>query len=328
MKTKKKSKLTNDFSKQVDQQLHRISFREIKILWGILGNLSSAKEELVQKRFLQNGIHYSDVSDFLNNLGLLYESKGCIRRNAVLGELDDEMKSAIVQRLLNRATPYRIPLNEFFGDFENVNGMFEVAMNSERRGRFGGIRNLLLELEFIDRDSDKPRYWVSPQYLTAFLEAKSVLPTSPLDFRAILIAREKLGYDAELEVVKYETTRLKKHLHIKKRIKHVAVENVGAGYDILSFTETENCVGFSKRLVEVKAVSSIDFKFFWSRNEIETARLQGKNYFLYLVPVSKGGFDLQKIRIIQNPFKKIYADGNSWARRDEVVSFWQAPLKS
>ena len=80
--------------------------------------------------------------------------------------------------------------------------------------------------------------------------------------------------------------------------------------------------GFSDRLIEVKAVSPIDFRFYWSRNEIETARIHGQNYFLYLVPVSKNGFDMQKLKIIQNPFKKVYLDCESWIRQEELVSLW------
>jgi hypothetical protein len=109
---------------------------------------------------------------------------------------------------------------------------------------------------------------------------------------------------------------------LTKRIKHVASENVGAGYDILSFTKMANRGGFSDRLIEVKAVSPIDFRFYWSRNEIETARIHGQNYFLYLVPVSKNGFDMQKLKIIQNPFKKVYLDCESWLRQEELVSLW------
>jgi hypothetical protein len=80
--------------------------------------------------------------------------------------------------------------------------------------------------------------------------------------------------------------------------------------------------GFFDRLIEVKAVSPIDFKFYWSRNEIETARVHGPNYFLYLVPVFKNGFDMQKLKIIQNPFKRVYLDNKLWLRQEELVSFW------
>jgi len=232
------------------------------------------------------------------------------------------MKSGLVQRLLERNTPYRIHLNEFFRHFENVDGSFEILMDSGKRRRFGGIRNLLLDLEFLEQDSNKPRYWISPQYFAAFVKAKNNAPTSPKEFRDVLRMREKLGRDAELEVLKFETARLRNRPGLAKSIKHVAAENVGAGYDILSFTESENKSGPSGRLIEVKAVSAIDFKFYWSRNEIETARIHGPNYFLYLVPVSKSGFNLQKLKIIQNPFKRVYSAKKSWLRQEEVIAFW------
>jgi hypothetical protein len=262
----------------------------------------------------------------LRQLGLLRVARGQISTKDNLGETDEEMKSALVQRLLERNTSYRLHINEFFGHFESADGKFEVLMDSEKRRRFGGIRNLLLELEFLDHDLDKPRYWVSPQYLAAFIDAKSISSTSPLELQDVLRAREKLGHEAELKVLKFESARLRDCPGLAKRIKHVASENVGAGYDILSFTEIANCGGFSDRLIEVKAVSPIDFRFYWSRNEIETARVHGPNYFLYLVPVSKNGFDMQKLKIIQNPFKQVYLDNKSWLRQDELVSFVAKPL--
>jgi hypothetical protein len=82
-----------------------------------------------------------------------------------------------------------------------------------------------------------------------------------------------------------------------------------------------------RSLIEVKAVSPTDFRFYWSRNEIETARIHGPNYFLYLVPASKNGFDMLKVRIIPNPFKRVYLDGKSWLRQEELVSFWPTKVR-
>ena len=205
-----------------------------------------------------------------------------------------------------------------------MDGSFEIVMDSQRRRQFGGVRNLLLDLEFLEQDANRPRYWISHQHLANFLETKGKSPTSPIELQNILRAREKLGREAELEVLKFEAARLRNHPRLARRIKHVAAENVGAGYDILSFTESATSAGFSDRLIEVKAVSAADFKFFWSRNEIEAARVHGQNYFLYLVPVSKNGFDMRKLKIIQNPFRRVYSDHDSWSRQEELVSFWPA----
>jgi Protein NO VEIN, C-terminal len=322
MKTKKKSKLTRDSSKQIDEHFHRISFREIKILWTVLGNLAATRADFVRARFLQDALHYFDVTDFLKHLGILNLAKGQISGKENLGKTDDEIKYGLVQRLIERNTPYRTHLNEFFRHFENVDGNFEISMDSGKRRQFGGIRNLLLDLEFLEQDSNQPRYWISPQHLTIFIEAKSNSPISPLELQAVLRAREELGQKAELEVLKFEQARLRNNSVLVKRIKHVASENVGAGYDILSFTDSGTKSGFSDRLIEVKAVSPIDFKFYWSRNEIETARIHGGKYFLYLIPVAKIGFDVQKLRIIPNPFESVYSNNNIWLRQEELIAFW------
>jgi len=31
---------------------------------------------------------------------------------------------------------------------------------------------------------------------------------------------------------------------------------------------------------------------------------------------------MQKLKIIQNPFKQVYSEHDLWSRQDEVVSFW------
>lgn len=319
----KKSKHTSASSKQIDAQLHKVSFREIKILCAVLRDLSAARMDLVRARFKQDGLHFSEVVDFLTQLGILVSAKGKVMQKENFGATDDEMKSGLVQRLFARSTPYQIHVNEFISQFESVDGNFEIVMDSEMRLRFGGIRNLLLDLEFLDQDSEKPLYWISPQYLETFFEAKSKSATSPSELQAVLLAREKLGRDAEHEILKFEAARLRHNPTLAERIKHVAVEDVGAGYDILSFTESAKGTGFFDRLIEVKAVSLADFKFFWSRNEIEAARTHGGNYFLYLLPVTKLGFDIQRLKIIQNPFAEIFQNESNWPRAHELISFWQ-----
>ena len=63
----------------------------------------------------------------------------------------------------------------------------------------------------------------------------------------------EIDSQAELAVLKFESKRLRNHPHLAKRIGHVSAEDVGAGYDILSFTESANGAEFSDRLIEVKA---------------------------------------------------------------------------
>lgn len=327
MRSKKKSVPTNASSKQIDARLGRVSFREIRILGEILGGLSLKRDDFVRKRFSEAGDHYSDVAEFLKSLGLM----GVARGQASLVEdfvgSDEDLKGRVVRRLLEHDTPFSPHLAEFFNHFRSTDAGCEIVMDSEKRRRFGGIRNLLLELEFLDHDFDGTRYWIAAQHLPAFLEARSASCTSPVELGQIFRLREKLGHDAELEVLRYETSRLESHPDLARRIRHVALEDVGAGFDISSFTLLANGARFSPRLIEVKAVSSHDFKFFWSRHEIETARVHGSDYFLYLLPVSKHGFETQKLGIVQNPFEHVYLKRRLWLRQEELVSFWPSDLR-
>ena len=68
-----------------------------------------------------------------------------------------------------------------------------------------------------------------------------------------------------------------------KKIEHTALRDVSAGYDIKSFDgklgEDENPI---QRYIEVKAVSSQDYGFNWTRNEIEKSEYYNQDYYLYL----------------------------------------------
>ena len=75
------------------------------------------------------------------------------------------------------------------------------------------------------------------------------------------------------------------------------------------------------RYIEVKAISLIDRKFFWSRNEIEIARRLKNDYFLYLVPVEKNGaLDGNLIQEIKNPYTNVFLNKN-WLSEIELLSF-------
>ena len=239
-----------------------------------------------------------------------------------LSDDDEKMKQQLVQQLVARESHIRAHLDEFLSRFKTTGGKFEIVMDSKRRRRFSGIRNVLLDLDFLERDFHRPRYWVSAKYVPFFVEIKSAAPTTALQLQAILRAREQLGRNAEIAVLKFERDRLREHPAVASRIEHVAANDVSAGYDILSFTETSSSGVFADRRIEVKAVSVINWHFYWSRNEIEAAREHRRNYFLYPVPASKNGFDIANLRIIQNPFKRVYRNAKSWFRQEELASFW------
>jgi hypothetical protein len=128
-------------------------------------------------------------------------------------------------------------------------------------------------------------------------------------FKRILQLKENLGFEAEQFVFLYELKRLVNH-NKKGEIKIISSIDVWSGYDIVSFN-SEKSEDFD-RFIEVKSYSS-ELKFYWSKNEVDTARVKGNNYYLYLVDrEKKEKVDYCPI-IIQNPYEKIYSS-DDWVK--------------
>lgn len=116
------------------------------------------------------------------------------------------------------------------------------------------------------------------------------------------IEREReIGEKGEEFVLLYEKKRCPfSSLQIQK-IKQISVVDVSAGFDILSL---ENEQSNQKRYIEVKTYCG-NIHFHWSSNEIESAKLRGNSYFLYLVDFNRIGSENYKPLIIPNPYVNI-----------------------
>lgn len=124
--------------------------------------------------------------------------------------------------------------------------------------------------------------------------------------------QRKLGYEAECFVLNFELNKLSKHLS-KNNIKIISEEYSNAGYDIESF-DSENSI-VNDKFIEVKSYSE-NLSFYWSRNEIETAKQLGDCYFIYLVDRKKMNLYGYKPIEIQNPFETIL-ENNAWGKTIE-----------
>jgi hypothetical protein len=121
------------------------------------------------------------------------------------------------------------------------------------------------------------------------------------ELRRELEKKQIYGEEAELFVLEFERIRLKN----KVGIDWVAEYSVAEGFDVLSFHDIES-IG-NDRFIEVKSYSSKPY-FFWSRNEMDIARIKADNYFLYLVDRDKMNQNGYEPIMIQNPHKNILAN--------------------
>lgn len=169
---------------------------------------------------------------------------------------------------------------------------------------YASLRNILVSQGFfvVNRFPSKTIFYVNTDYeiLVSSFCKKHKKTMTLQQLQKQLEQNEIAGEKAEKLVLEYEKCRL--GVDLGARVKIISSIDVGAGYDIVSF-DAALSVDYD-RFIEVKAASLGD-SFYWSSSEYETARLKGKQYYLYLV-------DLRKIKdkgyiptIIQDPAHSI-----------------------
>ena len=124
--------------------------------------------------------------------------------------------------------------------------------------------------------------------------------------------QEELGNEAELKAIEYEK-RLLLFNNIVKKPERVSLYDVKAGYDIASYMTGDSHT--PDKFIEVKSCTDHTFRFFISRNEIETAKIKGDHYYLYLLNRKTNNF-----KVICNPYKMLFESGKgqNWAVEPQV----------
>ena len=147
--------------------------------------------------------------------------------------------------------------------------------------------------------------------------------TNAISFEKMLLRRREIGSQAELITLNYEKKRLDRFPELKARIEHTSLNDVGAGYDILSYEPPdERTDEVVPRYIEVKAVPDENLRFYWSKNEISLARRHGPLYCLYLLPFVNGSFDIATLEIVRDPYHEVFSD-ELWSFTPESYAIWR-----
>ena len=160
-------------------------------------------------------------------------------------------------------------------------------------------RNLLIDLGLIDYCSDG-NYVINKVLDKAMLDKRSK-KISEDDLYDNLEKQKEQGQEGEEFVLAYERDRICNQ-DLKCKIERISILDVSAGFDIVSFND-DNSKTFD-RFIEVKTYVGKPH-FYWSKNEIEKARLMGDAYFIYLVDFQKIGHHGYMPQCISNPIKNI-----------------------
>jgi hypothetical protein len=213
-----------------------------------------------------------------------------------------------------------IKKEDFFSDiFSSKNLSYSMATSSVviRQSAFGfkysNVRKFLIDFAFLQRNEA-----LGPDLLTInkdfndFFETNfaTIIRTqtkSLEDLKKELLKREENGLIAEQFVLGFESKRL----NCKKGIRWIAPFNVNAGYDILSFQAEDSAS--NDMYIEVKGYSGETPYFYWSHNEIETAKAFGHKYYLYLVDRDSIHHEDYSPEIISNP-SDVILNNDDWSK--------------
>jgi len=296
-----------------------LSFKQIYSLAAVLRDMQPDKIDFLAQRFNTVARNFEETLTFVKELNLLTEVNGAwkIERSfqEMISVLDgseskrDQFKGLIVEQLFNMPTAYNSRILSFMSKFSLRDGAFVFTPSIKENQAFSDVRNFLLELNVIKLVGG--RYVMGNEYVELFISAKEkTTALTPAELKRLLQEKEELGRAAEDAILEYERKRLSQRQDLVSKIRHVGILDTKAGYDIASFT---GIVNEHQIMIEVKAVPGSRYEFIWTHNEIETAKLNPGQYFLYLLPVlAKNRFNFNKLRIIRSPYAEIFEQKEKW----------------
>lgn len=236
----------------------------------------------IKLAYLLNLISKNDDNKiFLSKLGKIFLSFNP-KRNY---ELTNRQKKFLIKNYIfngifssNTKTLFSL----FHPDYENGTYVFNMEESSFSKDQKKYL-NLLKCLGIIEKMNSLlvvSRIYVKD--ISKLLSPRLIISSERLKKR--LESQKELGNHAENLVLKFEKQRLMKMgcSMQAKLVRKISDLNESAGYDIESFNGNNFNINYD-RFIEVKASYGKKIKFYWTRNEYNTAKKLKKNYWIYFV---------------------------------------------
>lgn len=306
------------------EAFEKLRVQSILSLFELLRANHGGRQSDIRRRFEELSEGFEEALTFAIRVGIVK----CHRQSLVLtnqarqpdGSPDNHLILSAIMASRNR---YRNGMFRFLRNFKAHDGELSYSPMENRRSSESYVRNFLIQLGVMRHNSTVDRYDLAPAYMGLLASAMDDANyTSPTLLKAHLNHRDDLGNAAEIAVVNYEKRRLGSD-HAKK-VRHVSLNNVSAGYDIKSIT-IDNAQIVVPRLIEVKAVPRATLRFYWTQNEVAVARALSSWYYLYLLPVdTRGHFDFDALEIISDPYRELFSSQSCWITDTQVIACYRS----
>lgn len=247
----------------------------------------------------------------------------CIGRNIINQSQDNDgyLCKLIICEIMNCLKENE---ENTFLDFRKIKYDVNVGVyisNSNIPLKFAGLRNLLIAMQFfVVNPLNVNILQINDEYIDCLKDYIKIFKkkVTMKKLKKSLEIREAIGLEAELYVLEFEFKRLK-GMKPKEQIIHISEIDVTAGYDIASFntySELEH-----NRFIEVKSYKG-EVGFYWSKNEVEIARIKKDEYFIYLVDRDRLSEDNYVPTIIKNPYTEVYKN-EVWVKESQSLYIYK-----
>jgi len=306
----------------------KIQFNQIKSLFELVQYSNDLDFEYIRNRYKEMSTNFDGVLKFLNSLGLIENKANQLISHFDLSldldNNDDILKGYIINILLSKENSFIEEIKDYLNNFKLIGDLYKYSPKTKDRISISGLRNFLIELGLIEYNIKNNYYVVSEKYTFLFLEMIKRNQISQRKLEYILNKKYELGLHAEYKILEYEKERLSFSENLINEIKHIALIDINAGYDILSWDKNEDNSNLIPRYIEVKAVTDNGYSFYWSRNEFGMAKEKKDRYFLYLLPVINNNlFNINRLKIIQDPSHILKSENTEWQKEVENFHIWK-----
>ncbi|MCY3674871.1 MAG: DUF3883 domain-containing protein [Paracoccaceae bacterium] len=305
----------------VRKAFSNLQYSHVCSLLDLLDKIKLNKLSNIQRLFDENSQGFDEVVSFLTEINILVLGDSTLSLNLDFANKDKDFRRAeIIQRVLGIKNKYRNEIFGYIGQFSFNQGKISYRPPDQKRSSESDVRNFLIDIGMVRLVQVRgiEEYVLLPEYVSLYVSARNNTNfTSPELLENKIEAQNELGFAAEEKIVEHERDRVGQiHAH---KVDHISKRNCAAGYDILSLTIEKDST-IVPRFIEVKAVPTKSFQFFWSKNEVEIARKLKDWYFLYLLPVgNEGKFEINNLMMISNPCDNLLKSNSNWVIESDVL---------
>jgi hypothetical protein len=311
--------MTRSSSSDPANNLARLHLDQVMTMLEILREASTRQSDFVESIYNEQARNFRETLQFLKEIGWVKDISGdlCLADSAARSSRPGFQPSSAIERIAEIPGFYQVALADYLIQFRVDAGKIVHRPSAQSRLDQIGIRNFLMEAGLVTHDADGDSYLLKSQFAHLYLWAKNINgASSKTELMRNASERDRFGTLAELIVIDFEKRRLGSEWCTS--VKHVSAQNPGACYDIQSLS-IENGQPIL-RFIEVKAVSTDTYQFYWSAAELEAASLLRDKFFLYLLPATgRDVFDCSEMQMINDPFSTVYHNPDSWVKSENVI---------